>query len=87
MAGPYLSIFENVHGERWILSRDNAGTFHLYGEDVDWTDTSFVADDWQWQVRDELVLDEAEWLWLTACVLAATTFDNHEQGGEADATP
>jgi len=67
--GRYHAYFENAQGEQLIFIYDyDADTGTLYHGDAGWDQPCPVKDG----TCPELVLDEAETLWLRACWLAAT---------------
>jgi hypothetical protein len=64
----YIGYFENVYGEQTVFVFDRwAGTGTLYLGDAGWETGHVVIDG----VAPDLVLNEAELLWLRACWQAA----------------
>lgn len=73
-SGRYHAYFENAQGEQLIFIYDReADTGTLYHGDAGWGQPCPVKDG----MCPNLVLDEAEMLWLRACWLAATAFARH----------
>jgi len=67
--GRYHAYFENAQGEQLIFIYDyDADTGTLYHGDAGWDQPCPVKDG----MCPDLILDEAETLWLRACWLAAT---------------
>lgn len=66
----YYGIFESDCGDQWIFVYDydtKSGT--LYGGDVEWTTPHLVQEG-----QADLILNQAEQIWLMACWSAATAF-------------
>lgn len=75
-AGRYRGYFENEHGEQAVFVYDyqaQKGTLRL--GDAGW-ERAFPVSDGR---APDLILNEAEALWLRACWLAATAFSGRSQ--------
>jgi hypothetical protein len=67
LAGKHVSYFENAYGEQWVFLYD--GKTHqaeLWGGDCGWKVIPVT------EQGAQVILNEAEQLWLRACWLAAT---------------
>ena len=65
----YLGYFENPDGEQWIFAFDRATRVgELRGGDIGWNERVSVRDG----NAENLVLRDAERLWLRACWLSVT---------------
>ena len=75
-AGRYHGYFENEYGEQTIFIFDRqTRTGTLWMGDNGWENTIPVVEG----VAQDIVLDEAETLWLKACWLAAATSSDRGQ--------
>jgi len=68
----YHGYFENCHREQWIFTYDyNSKEASLIGGDVGWEETFKVENGW----IVDIILNEAEREWLSACWKAVTAID------------
>lgn|SRR5690606_22907213 len=68
--GKYYSYFENEYGEQAVFVYDyETETGTLYMGDLGWEEPVTITED----TRSEVILNEAEGLWLGACWMAATS--------------
>ena len=67
-AEKFVSYFENGFGEQWVLVGDKAsGKAHIYAGDCHWGESMEVSVD---QPYPRATLQEAEKMWLVACLAA-----------------
>ena len=67
LAGKHVSYFENAYGEQWVFIFDaKTQLAELWGGDCGWKMIPVT------ERGADVILNEAEKLWLQACWLAAT---------------
>jgi hypothetical protein len=74
----YVGFFENRHGEQLIYVHDHDNEPALYHGDYEWRPVTVTMPTYtrshgiaHWLISDELIVDDAEALWLAGCLAAS----------------
>jgi len=87
----YVGFFENSHGEQLVYVHERDSEPALYHGDIEWRPITATMPTYarshgiaHWQISDELIVDDAEALWLAGCLAASGAVDGN--AAEAIAT-